>query len=236
MRGSYDGDKRRMIFDPTQILRTLAKHGVDHIVVGGVGGVLHGAPMSTDDVDIVPALRKSNLESLANALNEMHARLQVTDEPDGIEMSFTGKDLQRWIVDFRFLNLTTDYGRLDILYRPGGTTGYQDLAANAENLDLGDLEIQVASLEDIIRSKQTVARDRDLEQLPTLRLLLESKKTGIRPGKEVIVPWELSETRGTVIEIRGAGPGAQASVRVQVPGNGEEVLPFLLRHLRPADA
>lgn len=225
-----------MTFDPTQILRTLAKHGVDHIVVGGVGGVLHGAPMSTDDVDIVPALRKANLESLANALNEMHARVQVTDEPDGIEMSFTGKDLQRWIVDFGFLNLTTDYGRLDILYRPGGTNGYQDLAANAEVLDLGDFEIRVASLEDIIRSKQTVARDRDLEQLPTLRLLLESKKTGMRPGQEVIVPWELSETRGTVIEVRGVGPGAQASVRVQVPGNGEEVLPFPVRHLRPADA
>jgi predicted nucleotidyltransferase len=225
-----------MTFDPAQILETLAKHGVDHIVVGGVGGVLHGAPMSTDDVDIVPALRKTNLESLADALNEMHARVQVTDEPDGIAMGFTGKDLRRWIVDFMFLNLMTDYGRLDILYRPEGTNGYQDLAANAEELDLGDLKVRVASLEDIIRSKQAVARDRDLEQLPTLRLLLESKKTGIRPGQEVIVPWESSEARGTVIEIRGVGPGAQASVRVQVPGDGEEVLPFPVRHLRSADA
>lgn len=80
------------------------------------------------------------------------------------------------------------------------------------------------------------SRDRDLQQLPTLRLLLERKKTGIRPGQEVIVPWELSETRGTVIEIRGAGPGAQASVRVQVPGDGEKVLPFPVRNLRSAGA
>ncbi len=223
-----------MAFDPTQILRVLGKHGVDHIVVGGLGGVLHGAPMSTDDLDIVPALRKTNLDVLASALNEMHARVQIADEPNGIPMDFTGKDLQRWIVDFRFLNLMTDFGRLDILYRPEGTSGYQDLTGNAEKLELGELEIRVASLEDIIRSKQAVARDRDLEQLPTLRLLLERRKSGIRPGQKVTVPWELGETTGEVIDIRGVGPGAQATVRVQIPGGGEEDLSFAVGHLRTA--
>lgn len=222
-----------MRFDPYQILRILAEHGVDHIVVGGIGGVLHGSPMPTDDVDIVPALQKTNLDHLANALNEMNARIQLADEPEGIKIDFSGKDLQRWIVDFRFLNLVTDFGRLDILHKPAGTSGYQDLAAQAELLDLDDLEIRVAALEDIIRSKQAVGRDRDLEQLPTLRLLLEIKKTGIRPGQEVFVPWDLSETKGTVVEIRGAGLAAQATVRVKVPGGGEEVLPFAVRHLRP---
>lgn len=223
-----------MAFDPAQILRILAKHGVDHIVVGGVGGVLHGAPLATDDLDIVPALQKTNLDALASALNEMHARVQMADEPDGMAMDFTGKDLQRWIVDFRFLNLSTDFGRLDILHRPGGTTGYQDLARGAEDLDLDDLQIRVASLEDIIRSKQAVGRDRDLEHLPTLRLLLEKTKTGLRPDQSVIVPWELEELTGTIVEIRGVGPGAQATVRVQIPGKGEEELFFAVKDLRPA--
>lgn len=224
-----------MAFDPAQILRILAKHGVDHIVVGGVGGVLHGAPLATDDLDIVPDLRKKNLDSLASALNEMHARIQMTDEPEGMAIDFTGKDLQRWIVDFRFLNLSTDFGRLDILHRPGGTSGYQDLARSAEDLDLDDLQIRVASLEDIIRSKQAVGRDRDLEHLPTLRLLLEKTKTGIRPGQSVIVQWELEELTGTIVDIRGVGPGAQATVRVQIPGKGEEELLFAVKHLRAAD-
>ncbi|MBA2724961.1 MAG: hypothetical protein H0U53_03130 [Actinobacteria bacterium] len=222
-----------MRFDPYQILRILAKHEVDHIVVGGIGGVLHGSPMPTDDLDIVPALQKTNLDHLANALNEINARLQLADEPEGIKIDFSGKDLQRWIVDFRFLNLSTDFGRLDILHKPAGTSGYQDLAAQAEHLNLEDLEVRVAALEDIIRSKQAVGRERDLEQLPTLRLLLERKKTGIRPGQEVFFPWELSEIKGTVVEIRGAGPAAQAMVRVKVPGGGDEVLPLAVRHLRP---
>lgn len=223
-----------MTFDPTEILRVLGRHRVDHIVIGGIGGVLHGAPMSTDDVDIVPALQKANLDSLADALNELDARILVADEPDGLKVDFTGKRLRRWIVDFRFLNLTTKFGRLDLLYKPGGTTGYLDLAANAESFDIEGLEIRVAALEDIIRSKQAVARDRDLEQLPTLRMLLESKR--IRPGQRVAVPWELSETTGTVLEIRGVGPRAQATVRVRVPENGEEDLFFSVRDLRPVDA
>ena len=161
--------------DPAQIFRILAEHRVDHVVIGGIGGVLHGSPMSTDDVDIVPALKKTNLDALAAALNEMNARLMTSEAPDGINVTFTGKELQKWIVDFRFLHLLTDYGRLDLIHRPEGTSGYQELASNAESLDLGDVQVRVAALEDIIRSKQAVARDRDLAQLPTLRALLEEK-------------------------------------------------------------
>ncbi len=223
-----------MTFDPERILRILAQHGVDYVVVGGIGGVLHGSPMSTDDVDIVPALKKSNMDSLSAALSAMNARILSLEAPEGISVDWTGKDLQRWIVDFRFLNLMTDYGRLDLIHRPGGTSGYQELAANAEGLDLGDVGIRVAALEDIIRSKQAVARNRDLEQLPTLRLLLESKKATVQPGQRVLVPWELSDTHGTVIEIRGVGPAARAKVRVQTPEGGEEELDFPVRVLRAA--
>ena len=224
-----------MEFDPGRILEVLARYSVDYVVVGGIGAVLHGSPMSTDDIDIVPALKKGNLDFLAAALNEMNARILSQEAPDSIKVDWTAGDLQRWIVDFRFLNLMTDYGRLDLIHRPSGTSGYQELARNAENLVLADAEIRVAALEDIIRSKQAVARDRDLEQLPTLRLLLESKKSTVAPGQEVLVPWELSETRGTVIEIRGVGPAATARVRVQIPDDGQEDIDFLVRHLRVAN-
>lgn len=165
------------VFDPKHILTVLGKHRADVIVVGAVGAFLHGSPMLTEDVDVVPALKMSSLEVLATALNELNARIMSSDAPDGtIEVDWHAKDLRRWIVDFRFLNLQTDYGRLDLIHRPGGTDGYSDLAASAEVLRLEDVEIKVAALEDIIRSKQAVARPRDLEQLPTLRLLLEAKR------------------------------------------------------------
>lgn len=164
-------------FDPEPILKALARHRVDMIVVGGIGGILHGSPLPTNDVDVVPALGSPNLDALAAALNELNARIMSHDAPGGlVEIDWTGRDLRRWIVDFRWLNLSTDFGQLDLIHRPGGTSGYADLARSAEPMELDDVTIKVAALEDIIRSKQAVARQRDLEQLPTLRLLLERIK------------------------------------------------------------
>lgn len=166
-----------MAFDPKHILKTLARHEVDLIVVGGVGAILHGSPLLTDDVDVVPVLTKSSLDALANALNELNAKIMSSDAPGGlISVDWRGRDLQRWIVDLRFLNLMTDFGQLDLIHRPGGTSGYKDLARSAQDVAVDDVRVKVASLEDIIRSKQSVARARDLEQLPTLRLLLEAKQ------------------------------------------------------------
>jgi hypothetical protein len=164
-------------FEPERILGTLARHGADFVVVGGIGGILHGSPMPTNDVDVVPKLKMANLDAVARALNELAARIMSDEAPDGlIKVDWTGRDLRRWIVDFRWLNLKTKFGRLDLVHRPGGTHGYRDLAQSAEKIQLGDAWINVAALEDIIRSKQAVGRDRDLEQLPTLRMLLEVKR------------------------------------------------------------
>lgn len=223
-----------MALDPARILNILARHDVDYIVIGGIGAVLHGSPTLTEDLDIVPDLKKTNLDRLAQALKEMNARLMSHAAPDGIPFEFTGKDLQRLIVDLRFLNLITSYGQLDIIHRPEGYSGYRELAAPAKSLKLGDIEVHVAALEDIIRSKQAVARERDLEQLPTLRLLLEATRAPLRPGQEVLVPWELEEITGTIASIHGSGPRATVMVRVRIPSGGEEEIPFPLSALRPA--
>lgn len=101
--------------------------------------------------------------------------MMASDEPEGVELDFSGKSLQKWLVDFRFLNLSTRFGRLDLLYRPAGTEGYRDLASNAKTELIAEVEVRLAALEDIIRSKQAAGRERDLQHLPTLRRLLERK-------------------------------------------------------------
>lgn len=162
-------------FEPRRILEVLFSHGVQYVLVGGVAGTLHGSPLPTDDLDIVPALEKSNLDRLVEALRELDATMMASDEPEGVELDFSGKSLQKWLVDFRFLNLSTRFGRLDLLYRPAGTEGYRDLASNAKTELIAEVEVRLAALEDIIRSKQAAGRERDLQHLPTLRRLLERK-------------------------------------------------------------
>ncbi len=160
-------------FQPKKILEALARHGVSCVVIGGIASTIHGSPYPTSDVDIVPELKPANLERLADALNELESRILVTDEPDGLKIEVTGALLRKSIPDFQFLNFLTKYGQIDLLFRPAGTDGYKDLARNAIEGTLGDVTVQIAALEDVIRSKAAAGRQRDLEHLPTLRRLLE---------------------------------------------------------------
>ncbi len=47
--------------DFKEILKVLVAHGVEFVVIGGVGAVLHGAPIATFDLDIV---HEQNLDRL----------------------------------------------------------------------------------------------------------------------------------------------------------------------------
>ncbi len=60
--------------DYLAILKTLRRHGVDFIIVGGVCAVLHGAPVATFDLDVVHSREPHNLARLMAALEELDAR------------------------------------------------------------------------------------------------------------------------------------------------------------------
>jgi hypothetical protein len=70
----------------------------------------------------------------------------------------------------------TDHGELDVSLEPDGTRGYKDLMRGALAADIHGVRVLVASLEDIIRSKEAAARPRDREALPELRRTLEAKR------------------------------------------------------------
>lgn len=155
-------------FRPVELLGVLVEHGVDFILIGGLGATVHGSPYATVDVDIVPRRDRLNLDFLSNALRALGARVYVSSEetlrfePDGSSLA----DAAVW-------NLATSFGGLDITYVPAGTTGYSDLVDRAQSIDVGGVVVRVAALEDIIRSKEAADREKDRVVLPALRRLLE---------------------------------------------------------------
>lgn len=76
----------------------------------------------------------------------------------------------------------TDAGPLDLLVelcgRDGGRHGYTELAARAVGYDVGGLTIRLASLDDIVASKEFVGRDKDRDALPELKELLRRQQSG----------------------------------------------------------
>ena len=156
-------------FRPEALLGVLERHGVRAVLIGGFAAVIHGSPYLTTDVDVVPDLDPPNLERLSAALEELHARVWNDADPDGVPFRHDAASLgaiSTW-------NLVTDHGRLDVTFVPSGTTGYADVARDAVRLTILGTTVDVASLADVIRSKEAAGRDKDRLVLPVLRRILE---------------------------------------------------------------
>jgi hypothetical protein len=154
-------------FEPAKIAEVLARHDVECVYIGGFAAYLYGSSLLTTDVDIVPAGTKGNYARLSAALKELNAKVRA----EGVEPLPFSHDADS-LVAVGVWNLTTDYGDLDVTAEPSGTQGYPDLHRASTRADLNGVSIELASLADIIRSKEAAGRDKDRRALPVLRELL----------------------------------------------------------------
>lgn len=151
------------------ILGVLIRHHVRFVVIGGLAAVVHGSPIATEDVDVTPDTSLDNLSRLSEALTELGAQVRFDDQ--ALPFSHDAESLAAAGV----WNLRTRFGDLDISMVPSGTTGYPDLVRDAGDVAVYDLVIPVASLADVIRSKQAANRPKDQRVLPVLREILASR-------------------------------------------------------------
>ena len=158
-------------FDPEKMLEILARHRVDHVLIGGYAAILQASPFLTHDIDVTPEKSRENLDRLSAALTEMNARVRTQGVEGGLPFAHTGSSL----ADAAVWNLITDYGDLDISFIPNGTTGFADLNREAIEMTIAGVVVRVASLADVIRSKQAANRPKDQRVLPTLREILASR-------------------------------------------------------------
>ena len=170
-RAPASGEMSEPAFDPIAGLRTLVDHGVRFVLIGGYAAALRGSPMMTGDVDICPARDRENLERLAEAFRNLHARLRGA--PADAPFVLDGRTLEAG----DHFTFATDSGPIDVLGTPAGTGGFADLDASATDEDLDGLIVRVASLDDLIRMKRAADRPQDriaVEWLSALRDELES--------------------------------------------------------------
>ncbi len=151
------------------LLESLARNGVRFVLVGGAAAVLHGSPIVTQDVGIVPDQDPANLDRLHTWLQTHHAYAR--------DLTERRLPISRETLDGTGQVLTvTDFGALDILCRLHDGRGFTDLLPVTERLINEDtIELNVLSLEAIVAIKSTTGRPRDLAQLPILRALLQQR-------------------------------------------------------------
>ena len=150
-----------------EMLRVLSDHKVAHIVVGGVCGVLHGAPITTYDLDVVRATDTENIAKLMSALEDLdgYSRLhQKKIRPDASHLKAPGH-----------LLLQTRFGHLDLLGTIGAGRDYQYLRDHTVTGTIRGISFQMLDLETLIRIKEETGREKDHMVLPILRATLEER-------------------------------------------------------------
>jgi len=157
--------------DPKRIFSTLAKHGVQFVLIGALAARLQGFPRATYDADITPAKDPDNLQRLAAALRELDARIYTEQIPEGLTFDCSPQMLSR----AEIWNLITTAGRLDLAFTPSGTTGFADLAPRAVRFEVYGHTLLAARLEDIIRSKEAAGRPQDKQDVMVMREMLRRK-------------------------------------------------------------
>jgi predicted nucleotidyltransferase len=152
-----------------EILQTLNRHKVDFIIVGGVCAVLHGAPVSTFDLDIVHSRSEDNLTRLKEALEDLDAYYRTRRDkrliPDITHLASPGHQL-----------LMTRFGPLDLLGAIGDGKSYEDLIEQTSKESLENMSVYLLNLETLINIKEKIGREKDNAVLPVLRSTLEEKK------------------------------------------------------------
>jgi hypothetical protein len=155
----------RGAFDPLRALRTLTRHDVRYVVIGGLGARLYGSPSVTNDTDVCCQRSPANLERLAAALRQLHAELRGADRDVSFQL-----DAKTLAAGDHF-TLTTDAGNLDILGTPAGVEGFDALEREAKVFRFDGLTVPVASIEDLISMKRAAGRPKDLIEVEVLGAL-----------------------------------------------------------------
>lgn len=151
--------------DLEALLRALQLGGVRFIVVGGAAAVIHGAPITTQDLDIVPEQTAENLARLLAVLVELGARFRPW-RPDR-DLTPTAEHL----AGSGQLLLTTRVGPLDVLCRIHDGRGYVELAGRSREIEDQGLHLQVLDLEALIEIKASTGRKKDQLVVPILLAL-----------------------------------------------------------------
>jgi hypothetical protein len=152
-------------FDPYAILGALEEAQVWCVLIGGLARVVQGSDETTAGLDITPASQSRNLERVVAALERLDAS------------PASGARLERAIADPERetpLRLVSPAGEIQVVHRPAGTRGYEDLRRKASYLHIGKgLRPQVAGPGDLVRMMEALDRPEQVRSLEAMRRVVD---------------------------------------------------------------
>jgi len=145
-----------------KIAAAFHKVKLDAVMIGNAAAALHGAPVTTLDIDFMIRKTASNLKKLKKLADELEANI--------LKPFYPISSL------YRIMNENMGI-QLDFMTIIHGINSFESLSADAVQAEFGGYILKVASLEKIIRSKKALNRAKDRAVLELLeKTLYETKK------------------------------------------------------------
>ena len=144
----------RAQFNPAQaqeVAAAFAAREVDYMFIGKSGAILLGYPGTTQDVDVYPRKDRENGRRIVTALKDLGFVL----DNELAEEILRGKD---------FVQIKSGPFDIDLVFAPDGIENY---SAARERMDTSS-GFPVLNIRDIIASKRSANRPRDVIELPLL--------------------------------------------------------------------
>jgi hypothetical protein len=157
------------VVDSERLVAELAGAGVEFIIVGGAAALLHGAPITTQDLDIVHKRSPENVARLLGVLLRLDAIMRYDLANRGL------RPTAELLAGRGQINLSTTLGPIDPLCELGEGQGYEELLPHSVLMTEGDLSLRVLDLRTLIEVKAKTGRAKDRAVLPVLIATLEER-------------------------------------------------------------
>jgi hypothetical protein len=157
------------------LLQRLCDADIDFVIVGGFAAMLHGSALLTRDLDVCAVLTAENVAKLRDTLGDLNPVHRFTPQ----KLSFL--DNPEPGVAMNNLYLRTEWGAVDILGSILGVGDFERIRSASMEIELFGRHCRVISLEDLIRAKEALGRDKDLLAVKELRAIEQKLKT---PAKD----------------------------------------------------
>ncbi len=153
------------------VFRELNSNDVRYLVVGGTAIVLHGIVRLTADLDIMVDMSKENIMRLVSSMENLGYKPRVP--VDARELADAQKR-KSWVEEknmkvFSFLDSKNQLHIVDVLVKE--PIGFEEAYDRKIIVEAAGIPIPVVSLEDLIRLKEIPKREKDLDDLKSLKKL-----------------------------------------------------------------
>lgn len=152
------------------LLRLLVGADVRFILIGGLAAVAHGSIRLTQDVDVVYARDRENVERLTRALAPHHPYLRGA--PPGLPFAFDATTVQHGLN----FTLDCDLGPVDVLGEVTGGGTYEELLSDTVEIELFGVRCRCVTLSKLIHLKRAAGRPKDFEAIAELEIIRDRKE------------------------------------------------------------